>query len=250
MKKKVVSVVALLILATSSYAQSSFSMHFDVAPAMGAFKLGEYEDNFEVGGSLSKDDPNGFAGTGIGIGLEGHIPIGDKGVNIILGLDCYRHSIKSSIRNSYLADLDANKTINFSEYYNLPVSAGIHYEYQIGEKVSMFGQFTGAFNFLKISKSKLDITSNGGSFAPGEKVITRTYGISPHFGYGFKVGFLLSQRYILGIGFKNFGAHSINAEHTESFDSAVPESSSYSNTNNYVDVKSVLMLTISLGIQF
>lgn len=244
MKKKVVSVFALLILATSSYAQSSFSMHFDVAPAMGAFKLGEYDD-FGGEGSLSTNDPNGFAGTGAGLGFEVQIPIGDKGLNAILGVDCYRHAVKSSIRKLEDSDLQEYQSVNYSEYYNIPILAGLHYEYDVSENFAVFGQVTGGLNLLKVSKSEFVTTQ---SYA--DESIIRKYDLARSFGFGIKVGFLFNQRFILGVGFKSLGAHTIDVTRTKEFNPKVPELNAYTETATYIDVKNVSMLNLSFGIRF
>lgn len=247
MKRKLVTVATLLMLATTSSAQSKFSMHFDLAPASGEFKVGEFDD-FSSTGSVSVDELNGFAGIGFGIGFEAHVPIGTKGINALFGIDGYRHTIKSGLRTLTTSNLDENERINYSEYYNIPLSAGLHYEYSLGEQASIFGQVTGILNFFKISKGEyieLEKTS-----MPWEETITTRYDMARSIGLGFKAGAVFKQKYILSIGLKKLGSHTIGVSRTEDFKPTVPELSAYTETSNYTDVKSVSMLNISFGIQF
>ncbi len=237
MKTKTVVLGLILMAGTTVSAQSKVECNFHIAPPMWDFKQGTYDD-FSSKGSVSVGDPKGFAGTGLGLGFEYHKPLGTKGLNLKIGIDAYYHRVKRIVRQSFIADISVfgGESIRFSQYYNIPISMGIHFQRDVKEDIALYGQFSGLYNLLKISKSVY--MENTGS---NLKTWENSYGLSQSFGYGYSVGMIVDDKYVLGIGYTNLGSHLINR--TYSYKGAT-DSKTYVTQNQ----KNIPILNLNVGI--
>ena len=239
MKTKTVVLALILMAGTSVKAQSHVECNLHIAPPMWDFKQGTYDD-FNSKGSLSSGDPKGFAGTGIGLGLEYHKPIGEKGLQLKVGIDAYRHGVKKILRQSFIADISTfgDKSIRFSHYYNIPISIGFRFQRNVKEDIAFYAQFSGLYNLLKISKSVY--TASFGSTSESRE---NSYVLSQSFGYSYRIGVVVNEKYSLGIGYKNLGAHLIDRRYSYK---SQTESKSYIAQNQ----KNISILNINFGIIF
>lgn len=242
MKKKSLVISAMLLLGTSCYAQKRFNVNAHLAPSAGAFKTGSYDD-FSTWGSVTLGDPNGFAGTGIGLGLDYRHAIQDKGLSLVFGIDAYRTPVKRIIRKSFKSDESfetGESTIKFSSYYNIAPKLGLQYGLMVNENIELYTQVTIAYDILKISGSEYRY-----NIIEGWTPTTKTYdfNLSGAFGFGFRVGMAFNDSYTVSLAYKNLGKHLIQRTF---YGSSVSGEESYDGE----DQKNISMLNLSVGLLF
>jgi hypothetical protein len=233
MKTKTIVLFLFGIISIQVQAQNHFSAHVHIAPPVGNFKMAS--DFF---GSIDHADPLGYAGIGIGVGFEYRHPLGDKGLQGFLALDCFRNPIRRAWKKAYNLTLEDDETIKYSSYYNIPITLGIHYPKEIKENLSLFLQLGGVFDILKVSHSKKIDISGVGTHTKKE-----TFAPSISFGSHFRAGMIINERYIVGIGYKSLGIHSIEKTYLY-IDPFVEET-----TMSFVQ-KGIAIMNITLGINF
>ena len=167
-------------------------------------------DDFSVWGSVTLDDPSGFAGLGAGIGLDYISPIKDKGFHFLLGMDAYRNPVKRITRQKFISDLDDDETIKFSSYYNFAPKVGFHYQTEVTDNMQLFGQAFALYDVLKITDS--DFQYNLDFFARQRKF---DFNLSGAFGFGFRIGTKINDKYSISLGYQNLGKHLISRTFTK-----------------------------------
>ncbi len=240
MKKRLLTISAILLLGSQVHAQKRFNANLHIAPSAGTFKTGTYDD-FSSWGSIALDDPNGFAGTGIGIGLDYRYVIQEKGLSLVFGIDAYRTPVKRVIRKnftSYDSFEDGTSTIKFSSYFNFAPKLGLQYGGMVSETIELYGQAHILYDILKISRS--DYQYGEGQNA-GSKVYT--YNSSGAFGIGFTVGMAFNDHSTVSLGYKNLGKHLINR-------TFYGTSGSSEESYEAEDQKNISMINLSVGLLF
>ena len=246
MKKTSCLLTMLLLLGAHGYSQGKFSLHLDIAPTLSDFKQGTLND-LGSNASISFGDPKGFAGTGIGIGIEYLHPIKDKGIHLFLGLDAYRNGMRSIIKRSFNAQLGEKETIRFSNYYNIPITLGLHYEKSVTENLALYGQLGVLYDFLKITR--LEHSHESGVVL---KTTDQRYELSQAFGFAFEAGMVFNQKYSVSIGYKKLGSHIINNTRDQKYyyEGEIQEENSFHGFYTGNDQKNIMILNLSLGVRF
>lgn len=235
MKKNIVLACLLGMLSFKGYTQGSFSSHLHIAPPSTIFG-GGIGANFY--GDIDYADPFGFAGVGIGVGLEYHHPFGKKNLSLLVSADIIRNPIKRAFRQQYKLSFESNETFKFSTYYNAPIMVGLHYDFEIKD-FPLFIQGGPILDLLKVTDSKRTyVYSSGNSSTDVEK-----HALSFSIGYGIGVGVILNDKYILGLGYKRLGIHTIKNTSIYTF--------SDGDVNSYIGstIKKIGVINITAGIQ-
>lgn len=203
MKTKHLLFSVLVLTSTNISAQNRFQFNVHVAPAVGDFGAGKAVGGYNYNGSINAGVPNSFAGTGLGVGVEYHLPIGAKGFHIFGALDAYWNRIKGSVRKEHELDNGDYLSIDHPDFFNLPLQLGPHYEYAFNDNIGMFVQLGLAGDLLLISKA--------GWTEPINNIYSWTYErhFSPSFSLGFttSAGVVIKKKYVVGIGYKSLGNH-------------------------------------------
>lgn len=234
MKTTFIITCLISMFSMNTYGQGIFSAHLHIAAPTGDYGDG-VGDDFD--GSVAGIDPKGAAGIGLGIGVQYRYPIGGKGVHVLTSIDFVRSPIKKQWRNEYDAGLDENTSMKYSSYYSVPLGLGLHYQTSLNETVSVYAQGLGSFSFLKVSNARLKSTLESSTYQAKEQFKP---GVS--FGYGFNVGAIIKEKYILGIGYKMLGTH------------AMKRTKTLTSTNNGTFIETgtthsrITLFTISAGI--
>lgn len=246
MKKTLILCVLLSIFGEYALSQGIFSTKLEFTSSTSDFKAGTL-GSFGASGSLSPGDPKGYAGAGIGIGLEYLKPIKVKGLYIQFGLNFYRNSIRSIIRRTFKANLDDGETVVFSAYYNIPVAVGAHYETAVTEDISMYAQLSGIYDFLKISKHSH--TDDWGAEVWNRE---QRFRMSGALGFGVELGVILKEKYTIGLGYTKLGSHLISSTIDDElyYEGELQSGSWYTDTYTEVDQKNIMLLKLSLGLRF
>lgn len=242
MKTTLLIACLLGLLSFNGYAQGDFSAHVHIAPPSTIFGGGDLDGFYGV---IDYDDPYGYAGLGIGLGLEYRYPLGDKGLSGLVSCDIFRNGIKRTYKEEYKKELEDDAEyfsfdykIKFSAYYNIPILVGINYDFTVLD-LPLFVQGGPLLDILKVSNMRRTYTySNNEPY-----VDLDTYAPSVAFGYGVRVGMTLAEKYILGIGYKSLGTHSFS---NTSYDSWGED---YQSSSTDTEVKKVGLINFSFGIQ-
>ena len=236
MKTNILFACLFGVLSFKGYSQGNFSAHLQIAAPSLVFGAGAGVD-FQ--GDIAFGDPLGFAGVGIGVGLEYHHPVGNKNLSILASIDVIRNPIKRAFRQQYKLSLDQNETVKFSKYYNAPIMLGVHYDFEI-KNFPLFIQGGPVLDLLKVSGAeRTSVSSSGNSSIDQEK-----YGLSFSIGYGIGTGIVFKDKYIIGFGYKRLGVHTV--KNTSIY------TSSNGDVNSYIGstVKKIGVFNITAGIQF
>lgn len=226
------------MLSFNGQAQGNFSAHVHIAPPSTIFGGGDI-DGFN--GVIDYGDPFGYAGLGLGIGLEYHHPFGENGISGLVSIDLFRNGIKRSFKQQYkleLQEFSDNYKTKFSAYYNVPILLGVHYDFAIKE-IPLFIQGGPLLDILKVSDTKQTYTYSSG----GADVDLDKYAPSVSFGYGVGAGICINDKYILGIGYKALGVHSFrNTSYNDWGEDSV-------SSNIDTEVKKIGLINFTFGIQ-
>lgn len=238
--KTTLSIACLLcMLSFNGYTQGNFRAHLHIAAPSTIFGGGDLDGFYGV---IDYDDPFGYAGLGLGIGLEYQHPFGDKGLSGLVSLDLFRNGIQRTYKEQYKKDIQefpgTHKT-KFSAYYNIPILVGVNYDLTI-KNLPFFIQGGPLLDFMKVSKTKKTTTYSSGD----ESVGLNTYAPSISFGFGIRAGVTLNDKYILGLGYTSLGVHSFSSTYYNNWgEENVP---SFTNT----EVKKIGLIKFSFGIQW
>ncbi len=235
MKTTIITMIIFWSFSLKAQIQKQFSAHAHIAPSTGAFAGGVGGDFY---GSIDYADPYGFAGTGLGIGIEYHHPFGTKGLHGLIISDFIRTPIKRAFRQQHKITLDSYESIRFSSYYNIPITIGLHFEKEVKEDLAWYIQGGGILDVLKISSSKETDT-----FSSATAIYQERFGLSTSFGFGLASGIVIKDTYIVGLGYKSLGIHNIGKTNIYTYDGDV-------NTSTVSVQKKLGMLNLTVGIQF
>jgi opacity protein-like surface antigen len=127
--------------------------------------------------------------------------------------------------------MGTNVDITFPKYLNIPVTAGLYYNYKANESVSLFGELGLGVDFLKMTDIKLKANGQEASFVTKSK---------SQLAYEIGGGLLLQDKYIIELKYCGFGKHS--QSHTIEYDGG-------SEDLGDSDLK-VSLLTVTVGFKF
>ena len=184
--------LCLLVFVTDSMAQGDFKFH--VGPS---FPTSDFGDD-DTG-----DDDAGGAGIGINAGIDYLYPLSEAGLYIIGALDVSFNGLKSEYKEDIEDQVGNDVDVTFFNYINIPVSAGLHYQFNPGGNIDLFGNAGLAFNFLKVTNFKLE---------SGNSEVDFSYGLTNSLGFKLSAGLILNQRTTIAVNVFNLGDHDLDIE--------------------------------------
>ena len=181
----------LFLSAVSLSGQGAFKFH--VGPSFATSDFGD--DNVN-------DDDAGGAGIGINAGLDYLYPLTDNGLYLLGGLDISFNPLKGEYKED-IEDQFGNADVTFFNYINVPVSAGLYYQFSPSEQVALFGNAGLAFNFLKITNFKIENENSE---------VDLSYGLTNNLGVKLGAGLILNGKTTLAVNVYNLGEHDLDIE--------------------------------------
>ena len=183
--------VCLFVFTTTLSAQGSFKFH--VGPSFATSDFGDDDTG---------DDDAGGAGIGINAGLEYFYPITETGLSLFGGLDVSFNGLKNEYKED-IEDQVGNVDVTFFNYFNIPLSGGLYYQFDPGGNVSLFGNAGLAYNLLKVTNFKLE---------DGNSEVEFSYGLSNNLGIKFGAGIIINEKTTIAVNVFNLGDHDLDIE--------------------------------------
>jgi len=220
----------LLVASTGidSFSQSRYNIH--VGPAFPLSKIDMFTVNYSDIYTVSSS-----AKTGINIGLQYSYQFPNRGIGIFAGLDF----VYNDIINEFKVSMDTlfsrfgYESYEFPKYYNIPISAGLEYLYEINEKFSLLCNLGMTYNFFKVTDYTYDTMF-------GDQAFVADW--ASNFGFKTAVGILYKQKASISIDFLGLGKHEVDIKAIDSGMVEVEE--------EFVQEAKVNMLTLTIGWSF
>jgi hypothetical protein len=140
----------VLTTLTESHSQSRYNIH--IGPSFPLSKIDAYTycfNDYKVSAS---------AKTGIIVGFQYSYQITNSGIGLFVSLDFIYNDVIKEFKDSvryYLTEF-GYESIDFPKYYNIPISTGLEYIYEINEKLSLFCNLGITYNFFKVTDHTRD----------------------------------------------------------------------------------------------
>ena len=161
--------------------------------------------------------------------------LNDKGLGLYLDAGFNFNGVKNSVKDDVedrLSDLlGTDVDISFYKYINIPVTAGLNYEFKANDQISLFGDLGIGVDFFKVTNMEIE--------ADGEKV-ENSFDLSTHLAYKIGGGLLIQDKYMVSLHYNALGNHSVSGE--SKYDGVTEDLGSE-------DLK-VNLLTLTFGIKF
>jgi hypothetical protein len=197
-----VLILSVLFFGNNAFSQGLFNIH-------GGFVM----PNGDWGDDDITDDNSGLQGTGFTVGAEGVIPLTDQGLGLFIGGDInltgMKKSAKDDIESAY-ADPDYyTLDITYPKSINIPISAGLHYQYKPNEKIALYGKGGLALSFLKVSKLTIEEKDKSSS---DTYTATTTYDMANSMGLVLGGGVIVNDKVIIGLNYFGLGEHTVKGK--------------------------------------
>jgi opacity protein-like surface antigen len=218
-----ISFVFTIFIFTGAYSQGGFSLHAGTAIPIADF--GDDDLNNDYGGG---------AAIGFNLGGKYQYQLNEGGLGLYLGASLNYNGLKKSFKDDLeqsFGDLGTTVDITYPKYLNIPVTAGLYYNYKANETVSLFGELGLGVDFLKMTDIKIKANGQEASFVTKSK---------SQLAYEIGGGLMLQDKYIIELKYCGFGKHS--QTHTIEYDGG-------SEDLGDSDMK-VSLLTFTLGFKF
>lgn len=194
MKNLKIFVVVLLTVffSVKSFSQGNFQIH-----AGASFPVMEFASDDD-------DEEAGGAAAGLNVGIQYIYPLSDNGLGLFGGVDLTYNGLQGDIKDQtedYYEFLGiSNPDIKFYKYINVPVTAGLNYTYQPGDKIGVFANAGLALNFLKITD--MEVTANG-------ETVTSEQELANSIGFKIGGGILINEKTSISVDYYGLGKHDI-----------------------------------------
>jgi hypothetical protein len=219
-----ITLVFTIFLFSGAYSQGGFSIHGGISVPVGDF--GDDDHN--------NKNANGAA-TGFNIGGKYQYPLNEGGLGLYLSANFDYNGLKKNIRedikNGFPDFLAPDAKFTFQKFLNIPVIAGLYYEYKANESVSLFGELGPGIDFLKITDMKLETNGQKGSLFH--------FKTKPQFAFEAGGGLIIQGKYFLDLHYCGLGKHKGRSE--------VELNTGTQNIDFDINVS---LLTVSLGYRF
>lgn len=127
-------------LASNVRAQGDFSIH--VGPAIPVSDFAS--DDLDDAGA-------GLAGIGINLGAKYVHPVSTFGLGLFVGADFCYNGLQNDVKDDFEEGFGSQTDITFSKYINIPLTAGLNYNFVEDENLALFLNAGIAVNFLKMT---------------------------------------------------------------------------------------------------
>jgi opacity protein-like surface antigen len=218
----------LLVASTGidTFSQSRYNIH--IGPAFPLSKIDMYTLHYSDVYTVSSS-----AKTGINIGIQYSYQFPNRGIGIFAGLDFVYNDVINEYKDSVesIRGVFGYESFEFPKYYNIPISAGLEYIYEINEKLSLLCNLGMTYNFFKVT----DYTYNNmfGDYA-------HIADWANSFGFKTAIGILYKQKASISIDFLGLGEHEVDVK---TLHSGTVE-------DEFIAEAKVNMLTLTIGWNF
>lgn len=200
--KNLYALMTILILTpivSQVFSQSEMTLHF--GPTI---PVGEFADD-----DIYNSD-SGLAGLGIGVGLSGFFPLNDNGLGMFGGMDILFNPLNNDAKDMIEED-EEDSDFTFPKYFNIPVSVGLQYNYEINTETKLYGKLGLALSFTKLSNFKWE--------EPGDDDYIESYELATGFGSMIGGGAKLNDKVELGLNYMALGNHKFEGKYEYGEDS-------------------------------
>ena len=246
MRNKMLFAVAVLAMACMGTAQAQFSLRVG-----GLFPQGKYADasadyynNVLRWGVVDKGNKGG-AGIGAMIGAHYKIATKVKGLGFCLSADVSFNSLAGDINDYYTDMIEDNEdsyreySVTLPLYLNIPLLAGINYQWGITEGIDLYGEGALGLNIRKVT-DYVEYANTGSH----DQESTTTYDMAGTFAFKLGAGVVFEKKYILSLDYYVLGASRLVGETTVEADGRVQGSSQTEKLGNI----NPSMLALKVGI--
>jgi hypothetical protein len=190
MKKTGWLILIALLCSVFSQAQSHLWVH-----AGTGFPVGDFFDQGHE-----------YVNIGPAAGIKYTYTFKETGLSLFCSADFLYNTIKKDYRESIIQLIESggpftNVEMEFSEYINVPVIAGLQYSVGLFKPVATFGEAGLGVSLLKLTDSKYQSDQTNGNVS---------YSIDPAFSYKAGLGFLIIERISVAVHYYGLGKHTIN----------------------------------------
>jgi hypothetical protein len=196
--KIIVFVLFSFVLTTRTYTQGNVSIHFGSSLPVSDFQSDDINDE-DAGG----------AKIGINIGLKYRYLLTEGGLGIFCGIDLNHNKLQNDFKDHYeeLYGRDDIAKLDYQHlnYYNIPISTGLNYNYRANDNIGVFADFGLVLNFLKVSDFEVEADNN---------TIITSIKSDPAYGIGYKIGggIQIKDKILFTINYLGLGEHDNDRE--------------------------------------
>lgn len=212
--KKINLFIAFAMLCFSSvYAQRQIELHVGAGIPQSSFSDEGYANAF-FGNS-------GNAVTGIDIAAKIYQPLAfTKDLKVTLGVNVMLNSINQNFKDNFKKDMEAqlggsisqyNPNTTYPRYSNIPVMLGLNYQLPIMKQLYLYVNGEAGINFCSISDLKTEFKYQSESFTS-----TYIFNSSQAFAGRLGAGFLLNNKFSLGMDYNMLGSYKFDGKSTDS----------------------------------
>lgn len=216
MKRKLF-VIALMLLASGTLlAQGVFSIHFGGAFPMGGFGASDMDKGKCT--LFNNVADYGGADVGFDLGVKAIVPILPvEGLSMIFNVEFMLNGLNDDVKD-YFDDLrdfyediyGSCDDITMSKYINIPVMLGLNYAYAVSPTFKLYGEASLGVNERAITKTKVVIGDSDGT------KYESSYDVATTFAYQAGVGFVVNDKFSIGLHYYGLGAHKVEGKSTTS----------------------------------
>jgi hypothetical protein len=278
MTRKLKTLVLVAIFAIigmyQSNAQTDFSIHVGYTLPQGNFGKSNMNKN-KVAWNGDTDWAGAGSGLNAGVKFRFNVP-SVKGLGIIATADFFYNGPNDDVKywkEEQIADLNETYWVDDYEleipkYFNIPIMLGANYQYEIGDKLKLWGEFAIGINFGEITNMTLSAT---GSMPIYDDYTGAYYGEidceytgeaefmssdNSSFAYQLGAGVMLSDKISLGLHYYVLGKQRVQGylHSYQELDGRHIDESLYEETSSSEEIRgesiNPTMLTFRLGFHF
>lgn len=142
------------------------------------------------------------AGLGLNIGIQYLYPLTEQGLSLFAGIDANYNGIKKGKKDAIVKSIDNSEDVTYPKYFNIPFSSGLHYTFQLNEKISFYGKGGLIASFLKITDFKFPYNGNE---------LKTKFNLSTKVGFTLGGGLILNDKIDIAITYWHLGEHEIRS---------------------------------------
>ncbi len=189
MKKTGCLILIALACSLLSQAQSHLWVH-----AGAGFPVGDFFDQGHE-----------YVNIGPAAGIKYTYTIKETGLSLLCSADFFYNTIKKDYQELLIqmfgsGGLYTKIEMEFPEYINIPVIAGLQYSIRLFKPVALFGEAGLGVNLLKLTDMKFTSDQQSG---------TTSASIDPAFSYKAGIGFLIIERISVAVHYLGLGKHTV-----------------------------------------
>lgn len=195
------------------------------------------------------DEKKGGAGTGFNVGVKYFYPINAlEGLLLTFSGDVYFNQLNSDIRDGIKKEYEDDDYDDYDDwsyripkYFNIPLTVGANYQYNINNDIAIFGEAGLGLNLSKMTKWK-EWTEEDGY----EETYMEKAKLSTKFCYRLEAGFLFQNKYSLSVKYNGLGSHKYKM--TESWEDS--DGDEEEDTYTFDKALKITNVSLAFGIRF